>query len=351
MDYKERSKIIRRISFGKIKANIDFNCNTYQVEINDPDQSLLYDADFQYEKSYKNAISNGLMTHEESMELLITEGLWSSQHDIELSRINSEIQTLKNSLPSLKYKKTNFKQVASAIAELKKQKNDLSIIKSKYQPVTAEYTAECIKRKYIILNSIAYISCTGLLNNSSFINHLTVQYYTDFCPNVEIVREVARCDPWRLFWLSAKETNMELFNNSATNMTELQHALILWSRIYDFAYNSSNPPDDSVIDDDSEFDKWYEDEIRSIKEESKKGQLNNKYNDTSGSSEVFVPADRLGSKDVYELNDKQTLSKLKKRSETIDTKGRVAEFDLPDVKQRVIMEKNRQMSKDTRERV
>jgi len=348
MEYQERSKLIRRISFGKVKAHIDFNCNTYQIEIIDPDQELLYDADFQYEKFYNNGITNGLMTHEQSIDRLTKEGLWSSQHDIELARIDSEIKTLKSSLPSLKYKKINYQQVVSKIADLKKQSKDLNDTKLQYQHITAEYVAECLKRKYIIMNSIEYISDQSLLKNSSFINQLTVQYYTKFCPKGNEIRKIARSDPWRLFWLSAKETNMGLFDNQANNMTELQHALILWSRIYDFAFNSPNPPSDDVIEDDDKFDQWYEDELKNIKEDNKKSQVND---NTSGSSEVFVPADRLGSKDVYDLNDTVTRQKIKQRSKTIDEQGRVLEFDLPDVKQRVIMEKNRQAAQDTKERI
>jgi len=347
MDYQERSRLVRRISIGNVKTNINFASKDHLVLIRDPDQHLMYDADYKYDQYYDKALDQGLMTREDSIKKLYEEGLWTNQNDIDLKFIDQEISRLKKSMPSLRYKKINYQQVQNAIKQLDSKKEDMLKIKNQYDCITAEYVAESMKRKYIISHSCE-LDDEFLIRNPSFINLLMVKYYTKLCPKSTNIREVARSDPWRLYWLSSKETGMSLFHNESTNMTELQHCLILWSRIYDFAYNSQNAPDDETMQDDDRFDQWYEYEIENIKKENKNS--NSDKPGFSGSSEIYIPADKIGAKDVYNLNDDNTRNKIKNRSKVINEKGSVAEFDLPDVKNRVIMEKNRQSAEAVRQR-
>jgi hypothetical protein len=74
-------------------------------------------------------------------------------------------------------------------------------------------------------------------------------------PHAEL-RRVARSLEWRMLWTLNRENTQSLFSTPVANLSANQRMLIYWSRVYDLAYESTEKPDEEVIQDDEKFDTW-----------------------------------------------------------------------------------------------
>lgn len=70
------------------------------------------------------------------------------------------------------------------------------------------------------------------------------------------IREIARSVEWRLVWTLQRENLSGIFDRPTGNLTLNQRLLIYWSRIYDSAIETTEPPDVDTINDDDLFDAW-----------------------------------------------------------------------------------------------
>lgn len=342
VDYQEKSAIVRRISIGKLKTKIKYLNEDVVVIFSDPSLELLWEADF----IYKNAIEEGkelnFITQKETYDLLIKEGQWNLFLQAEHDKLKKDIKNLKASLPSLKYQKLQERQVLSQIQKAKDRISVLSDIKEQLFHTTLEHFALQAKRRFIVKNSIKFLTNIDILLTPQFIDSLCVVYYQDNQISEQEIREIARSDPWRMYWALSRTNALKIFNvESATHITEYQYLLCSWSKIYDFAFESLNSPSKDIINSDDKFDSWYEEEVKKL--EHKRNNNNNDTNRNGGISfgETLIPADAEGAKDVYDTNDSVARQIIMQRQKAIESKGQIEEQNLPDIKRTLIMEANK----------
>ena len=70
------------------------------------------------------------------------------------------------------------------------------------------------------------------------------------------IREIARSTEWRLTWGLARENLPSIFGRNVGDFNINHKMLIYWSRVYDSAFETAEPPEQDVIDDDERFDDW-----------------------------------------------------------------------------------------------
>lgn len=343
---QERSILARRIISGKSIMEIVYNSNSYRVDLVDPTLFILSEADWVYNKSYKKLKEEtDIMTLEESYELLIEQKQWNAELEKEFLEIQQDITTLHKQLNKAKFNKAVQKAIKKTIDKGQIRLQELFLIKNQLRNSTIEFMAERTKNRFImskIVQSIMEIDSglnqSELIDNTNFIDTLIVYYFEESGIAESKIRELARTDPWRLFWTTAKDTGTSLFRHPSVEMTELQQNLVLWTRVYDFAYASLNRPTDDIIDDDEAFNAWYKSEYERIDNETRQSNLT----DTFGSAnEIFIPSDAEGAKEVYKLNDQMARLTIQSREKAILAKGEIKEQALPDVKARLQMEMNK----------
>lgn len=343
MDHRTKSQLVRRISSGRLKSTIELAGSPIDVSFIDPTSDILYDAGVVYDRVLADMKEGGCISLEDSYEILIEREVWTVEKEKQIKDLEIEIDILKERLPSLEFQIQEQKRALESI-RIKDEKIDkLKEEKNQLWPSTAEYFAETAKRKHIIQN-ISKISSSynvDLNINKTVSNELINCYYGKNAVSEAQIRELARSDPWRVYWRTSKECCMPLFSGVMSNITEYQYDLISWSTIYDFAYNSTNRPSDEVIQNDIKFDVWYKKEADRISRESRSNQDDMKGIKGVGSKEVFIPADAEGARKVYDMNDPGSRQKIRDRQEYVKRRGMVAEQHLPDVKRQLAMEANK----------
>lgn len=350
MDFDERSRLVRRICCGKLRTSTTYNNQEIQVIFQDPSLEILSEADYTYEQFYNENKDDGdFITLEESYQLLIDKGEWSEKHDLDLSISKANLRRLKDDLKHLQFQKARARAVKKLIDEEKEKISQLEQKKNQLYTYTLEFITDKVKKRFIIKN-ITQLENKNLLDNENFVNKLILLYYRENLISEEVLREISRTDPWRLYWSLGKDTG-NLFNRPAIDITDWQYLLVTWSKIYDFSFESMNRPTKEVIEDNNKFDAWYEDECERLEKELSKSSMEKSIgaNRLSG-NEIFIPADAEGAKEVYALNDPVTRRKIQKRTALIKEKGAIRDQDLPDVRQNIQMEANKLAMEQTKQR-
>lgn len=348
MTFEEKRKIINRICSGKVYFSVETDQGPVPIILKDPNLDLQTESDYIYEKAYKEGLANDLYTLEESFNILKKEKIWSNEKEYELKQLYVNLENSRDKLRHLKYLKKQQSIVKKTIEATEKRIYELNSIKYQLESSTVEYFSETQRRKFLIRNMLIS-SDQSVLSNQRIFHSIIVYYYNESMPSVKQLREIARTDPWRLYWTAAKETGTSLFPHSTVEMTDLQYAIVLWSKIYDFAYESTNRPSDDIIDDDDKFDSWYKEECENIKKDLEKNNANKNIKGTGG-QELFIPADAEGAKEVYELNDMAAKKRIALRKQAIEKEGSLKEAHLPDVNKDIQMEVNRLRSEKIQNR-
>jgi hypothetical protein len=329
MDFRQKEALIRRITTGKFITKINYLGNNHTVTFTDPSSDVSAEADFIYKDKFEELqSSDDLYTLEQSYDILKDKKIWTPKLENEYEAITSEVKSLQRQTSGLKFQKKEKKKIEAAIKKLKNRIEEINFIKNQLWSTTIDFLAKTAKDHFIIQNISDIKPNIDISDNANLLQLLLVYYNKGGITEAEY-REIARTDPFRVYWRLSKETGTSLFNRNAAELTDHQYMLLSYALFYDFCFESLNRPDDEIINDDIAIDTWYRNEIDRIKKERGESELNK----TATGQEVFIMADAETAKDIYELNSPISRAKIKTREKVINEKGVVDHMQLPDVQQ------------------
>jgi hypothetical protein len=346
MDYEDLYNLYLRIILGRV---IIEDCNRVFV-LYDPRPSDMLMGNFIQNKQLESLILSGVSTEDQLNNILLEKGLWSSDKEKYLEILNDSLQSAENSLPSLEFKSNEKKSVLSFIEEIKIKIRNLNDIKNALLINSAEYISKYETYKYYLQvlttdiygNKIWPNAESFSKEDNNLINRLIVNGYFGANISEEKIRKLARSEPWRSVWIAASKCG-QLFPFPFTEMTEYQQALVRWSIIYDNAFESSDPPPWSVVDNDAEFNIWLKNQSERIKKTSDSKSIDSliKNDKIRNSQEIGIVVDSFeDAQRVYTLNDDEGMKIIRSREKTVMNKGQVVDNQLPDFKFRLQLAKN-----------
>ena len=193
-------------------------------------------------------------------------GSWTEEDDLVLKEGEKHIAFLEAEKLRQKFL-TKKRRIEEQIEETREK---LSVVLQKKQHMyvmTAEYMAQeafifsLLQQTVMNRDGTLFIndknSISYLKDNDRELLHILVGEITsEGALSNSDVRKVARSMEWRMLWTLNREDISSLFNVPVSNLSINQRMLIYWSRIYDLAYESTEKPDEDVIQDDNKFDTW-----------------------------------------------------------------------------------------------
>ena len=289
----------------------------------------------------------------------------------------------------------------------KKFKSRQNIIKLQIEDAQAKKRAVARKRNELKLNSAEYlaheIASFQLLRrivlrpdgtlvfrtdeelvefkrtHFGWVYHLLHELMSEGMWEVSAIREIARSIEWRMFWTLSRENLPALFNRTVGDITFNQRLLVYWSRVYDSAFETPEPPEKDVVEDDDLFDQWLANRDLARKEDkestdkkkksAEQGQvLDGEYVDTCncgakaqnkgkylgekvlhavtcpyGTWHRYTPEERQAKAEaIYSRNAKSIRELMSREQDTVLEKGLVQEQDLrtKNTRQRLGMKTN-----------
>lgn len=339
MKHHEREFFICMIRSGKVYVEKD----DITLIINPPTIDQSFEASIVYDKAYKQAMIDGIMSEDEISEWMLESGLWSYEKEKKSEGFKQDLEKLKIEIYNNRSDSKLREKIRLYIRAGEKQYAEHLREKTQYYQNSREGYALSEKVSWIIKN------CTYKNNKLYDFKDISLSYVIDEWQNSilseSIIRELAREEPWKSLWSIRENVGIKLFNiNDNQELTPNQKHLITWSQVYDNIQESMDCPTEDVIKDDDLLDGWFITQSKKREKERLEKDFENKTQNEKikNASEVYVIADTNDPNSINkinELNDVHSKAIKKQRLEVITQKGGVArQHDFLDEKRKMQMD-------------
>ena len=324
MDFQKRELFLLKIRFGKIKIS-KLNCELYPPTIEDKLESCEI-----YDQAYFNALNEEMMTEHQMIEWMIEHNLWSHHEEKDLEGLRKNIEDIKVEVYKLNKEKNKANQLKRYLRSVEKKLNDQINKKNLYYYNTCESIANLEKLRYIIKRNCLRNDRVCDLDDDEL--DYALDCFRESILQEDIIRELARTEPWRSLWFIKGNNKQNLFVDLGRDITINQQNLVLWSQTYDNIHESMDCPSEDVINDDDMLDGWLISESRKRKQEKVEQDMNKKMNDKiKNSSEVYLMASNIDeAKDIDNINSYHSKMLKKQRQAVINKNGLVTQDKFQD---------------------
>jgi len=238
---------------------------------------------FVRKRELESARKQGVPTEAELVAEAKKVGLWTAEDDLVLSKADEHLAVLKADLAKQK-SLARKKLLQLDIDQIEERKRSVISKKNEYYINSADYYAAEVAGYFLIRRVIFDIDEQPLFHTDSLLLHfkrshlaflifLTNEVLSEGLMPMDEIREVARHPEWRLTWTLQRENLPGVFNKPVGDFNLNQKFLIYWSRVYDSAFESTEPPDIEIINDDDKFDEWLINKDLTNKEDSQARKL------------------------------------------------------------------------------
>ena len=337
MDNILNEKTLCRILQGRLRCSL----GDPALYIYEPTKEVLEESFDVYDQAYKDAYFKGVYLKDELVPILVENELWTPFDDREADKIEKQIEDHKVKAFEFFYKTRDLVNIKMVLRALEK---DLLKYKSKKHTldhISCEGVASFARSIWIISKTVYNLDKTPYDWSRHSISSL-MDYYNSNQISSDQFRLVARSEPWRSMWNIGKKQG-NAFGKPACELSKDQISLSSYSSMYDNVYESSEAPDEKVIEDDDCLDGWFINQRREYDKQKKKKQAEDmiKNPKIANSQEIFLMArDKQEAEKIYDINDPLVRSIIQDRQNTIKSSDKQIRFqEFNDIKQDIAMDR------------
>jgi hypothetical protein len=337
MDNILNEKTLCRILQGRLRCSL----GDPALYIYEPTKEILEESFDVYDQAYKDAYFKGVYLKDELVPILVENELWTPFDDREADKIEKQIEDHKVKAFEFFYKTRDLVNIKMVLRALEK---DLLKYKSKKHTldhISCEGVASFARSIWIISKTVYNLDKTPYDWSRHSISSL-MDYYNSNQISSDQFRLVARSEPWRSMWNIGKKQG-NAFGKPACELSKDQISLSSYSSMYDNVYESSEAPDEKVIEDDDCLDGWFISQRREHDKQKKKKQAEDmiKNPKIANSQEIFLMArDKQEAEKIYDINDPLVRSIIQDRQNTIKSSDKQIRFqEFNDIKQDIAMDR------------
>lgn len=335
MTEAERELLVHRIGSGLTRVRVEGDV----YYLRGPTPQERYEAALVYEEQFADSAEQQVLTEVDALAHLMAQGLWSENDEKELKTLEDNIDKLKVGLFRSLLREHDREMARKTLHVTRQRFEQLFLAKHQLDHLTCSGIAQLAKTKYLASRCLLdehhrpvwpNHECwrkrgTSLLDKA--LSTLAKLRVTE-----KQYRELARKEPWRSLW-SCKTVEGAVFGKPATELSDEQRTLILWSKIYDSAFEHPDCPDDFVIQDDDMFDGWMivQREEREKQQKERAGAKATGNEKINNSGEVFHIAQSDDDvRRIEEMNSVESAALKKQRMKYLKKEGVVQEGHMPD---------------------
>lgn len=307
-----------------------------------------FEASLIYDKAYKQAMIDGIMSEDEINEWMLNNGLWTDSDEKKIEGYRQDLEKLKIEIYNNRNDSKLRERIRLYIRAGEKQLSNHLKNKGLYYQNSREGYALSEKISWIIKNTTYH-------NNKIYkYKHMSLSYVIDEWQNSilseSIIRDLAREEPWKSLWSIKNNANVKLFSNKDDEeLTANQKHITIWSQIYDNIQESLECPTDSVIKDDDILDGWFITQSKKREQERLEKEFDNKNTNDKikKASEVYVvanPNDPNAIQNIENMNSNYAKMIKQQRFDVIEKRGGHArQHDFIDEKQKMQIQSTNMM--------
>lgn len=335
MEFFEREYLISRILSGQLKWGASLICP--------PNLDLQYYSQEIFKKAIEKGRNAEMLSSDDLTELSIEKGFITEADSLFIGFAEKEVEQFQKELYLNRGKADNVRRIKKLIYQNRCRHSSILDRINKYNSFTYEGYANYCKLDYLIRNTTFKNGKKYPFKKNSI--QKAINFYISNMILPYTIRYLSRTQPWSNMW-SAYKANGVVFPQGC-QMTQQQQLLLMWSRMYDSINESPDCPEDSVIEDDDMLDGWLLIQQENSKKDNKSGIENSKI---AQAQEQYIVANNIEeARAIDSRNDPSSLKIKKQRNKVIQSKGLVLENELPDVRKKLIIERNKaSMDKNAR---
>ena len=337
MDNILNEKTLCRILQGRLRCSL----GDPALYIYEPTKEILEESFEVYDQAYKEAYFKGVYLKSELLPILMENNLWTPYDDREAEKIEKQIEDHKVKAFEFFYKTKDLANIKMVLRFLEKDLLKCKTKKHTLDHISCEGVASFARSIWIISKTVHNIDKTPYDWARHSISSLMDFYNSNQISSTEF-RLVARSEPWRSMWNIGKKQG-NAFGKSACELSKDQISLSSYSSMYDNVYESSEAPDEKVIEDDDCLDGWFISQRRQYDRQKKKKQSEDliKNPKIANSQEIFLVAkDQEEASRIYDINDPMVRSIIQDRQNTIKSSDKQIRFqEFNDIKQDIAMDR------------
>jgi len=324
-----KNRFVSRLCAGYAKYRV--RGVEYKVAL--PTYSLLYDAEEECVQLRHKCRFDDMLNDQRVVSVLISTGQWVPQGDYNLQELHKNIENYKiRAYTTLLGAKIEHEKILKLLKLSKARASEQERIRHSLDGYTLDGLMSWWKQRYVLYHSSTPKPdgfALAALFDSMIADALNVEQY----------REVARTEPWRSLWSIKK-------NDIFDELCDERRTLVLFSRMYDGAYENSDCPPDDVIENDDLFDGWLlkqkrEHDREKLDRRLEKDGLTSKH---PNAGEIFIPAATQDEANrIMGRNTIQNRAAIQTRQRMIQHAGTdgVTDNKMPDVQRRLQQESNK----------
>mgnify|MGYP003651479939 CR=1 FL=1 len=327
MKQHEREFFVYRIRSGK--HFID--CQNFKLKVVTPTIDEQFEAEDLYVRSLSKSLADGIKTSDQMVEWMMERDLWTEEDEEKLSGLKKDVEKLKIEIYNHRNQEGPREKIRQYLRAGEQQIGEHASKKFSHQDITCEGIAFLEKALFLIKG------CTFLGSDSYDFSHISTRdvwlRYQNLVCSESTIRELAREDPWRSFWMLKDCNTFNLFANKDRELSTDQKNLLAWSRMYDNIYESPDAPGEDVINDDDILDGWTITQKKKRERERAQAELESRMSDKAqGAGEIFLMAGSNNDAERIEsMNDINATMTKKERLHTIrKSDGPLNQQDFPD---------------------
>ena len=337
MDNILNEKTLCRILQGRLRCSL----GDPALYIYEPNKEILEESFDVYDQAYKDAYFKGVYLKDELVPILVENDLWTPFDDREADKIEKQIEDHKVKAFEFYYKTRDLVNIKMVLRALEKELLKYKSKKHTLDHISCEGVASFARSIWIISKTVYNVDKTPYDWSRHSISSLMDFYNSNQISSTEF-RLVARSEPWRSMWNIGKKQG-NAFGKSACELSKDQISLSSYSSMYDNVYESSEAPDEKVIEDDDCLDGWFISQRRQHDRQKKKKQSEDliKNPKIANSQEIFLVAkDQEEASRIYDINDPMVRSIIQDRQNTIKSSDKQIRFqEFNDIKQDIAMDR------------
>ena len=334
MKFHEREFFVARIMSGRLK----YEKNGLTLFINPSTVEQNYEAQEVFKNTYEKALSEGIMTEEECLLMLVEQGLWNDEDQESMDGLEKDIEQLKIEIYEAFFNEFTRDAARDLLKKASKKLSELHERRHFYDFVNCQGVATYARFYWIIENTTKHADGSEC-NWEEISSQDILMHYQASIISESQYRELARTEPWRTIWSTGK-ANGRLFDKSGIELTLEQRTLMAWSGLYDSVGESHESPPDKVIEDDDALDGWLLVQKRDRERDKAKSQAESKMSEkTMNADEVYLFGDREAVAALDTPESKFTRAQRMKQLEESGGKG-VRHDKFEDMVQQRIIQQN-----------
>jgi hypothetical protein len=343
MELYEREYFISRIRCGYYRITK----GGVTLKVMPPHLEDVFLSQEHYEKTYNDAIAEGVMTEEETLDWMISNNLWSQEKEQKITAIEKEIENIQVKTYSYRAQPRLVVEGKKLLRQAEKALKDIKKEKQLYFSNTCEGIASHEKMLFVFERSCYLDSAPFEFSNGDAQNWFymwAMQVLSE-----QQIRELSRNDPWRSVW-SIKDTTNLFIKYDNRDLSPDQKNLITWSKMFDSIQESPDCPPDDILDDDDLLNGWLVIQRRES-EKRKKNQENDQLvsEKIAGAQEILLMArNQEEANFITGLNDGNAKRIHNQRINTVKQKGKATDLDFQDRRLELQMEANQQFKNKLR---